>query len=201
MGEKQITFGETTYPLKEPFFVMATENPIDIEGTFMLGAAQLDRFMMKIYTEPLSEEQELLIAETHQEKDPEIKAVVSREEVLEIQEFIRKNIIVETEIRRDMIRIVRALRPEAGIVTAEDFYLLPEGERGYLFLERGAKTRAFLKGRDRVTFSDVAVLAFPILNHRIGFQYAHKDSGRVEKTKDLISQAIERVVEDGAKGL
>ncbi len=200
MGEKQITIGTTTYPLEEPFFVMATENPIDIEGTFMLGAAQLDRFMMKIYTEPLSEEEELLIAETHQEKEPEIKQVLSTAEVLEIQEFIRKHIVVDPKIRREMIRIVRALRPEGGIVAPEDFYLLPEGERGYLFLERGAKVRAFLEGRDYVTLSDIAVLALPILNHRIGFQYAPKDIERTLKARELISQAVEKVVEDGARG-
>lgn len=200
MGEKQITIGRDTYPLEEPFFVMATENPIDIEGTYMLGAAQLDRFMMKIYTEPVSEEEELLIAETHQEKEPEIKQVLSKTEVLEIQEFIRKHIVVDPKIRREMIRIVRALRPEGGIVTPEDFYLLPEGERGYLFLERGAKVRAFLEGRDHVTLSDVAVLAFPILNHRIGFQYAPKDIEKILTARELISQAVEKVVEDGARG-
>ncbi len=200
MGEKQITIGKTTYSLEEPFWVMATENPIDIEGTFMLGAAQLDRFMMKIYTEPLSEEEELLIAETHQEKEPEIKQVISKTEVLEIQEFIRKNIFVDPKIRRDIIRIVRALRPEGGIVASEDFYLLPEGERGYLFLERGAKTRAFLEGRDHVTLADIAVLVFPILNHRIGFQYASKDIEKIMRTRELISQAVEKVVEDGARG-
>ncbi len=200
MGEKQITIGRTTYPLEEPFFVMATENPIDIEGTFMLGAAQIDRFMMKIYTESLSEEEELVIAETHQEKEPEIKQVLSKAEVLEIQKFIRKHIVVDPKIRREMIRIVRALRPEGGIVAPEDFYLLPEGERGYLFLERGAKVRAFLKGRDYVTLSDVAVLAFPILNHRIGFQYAPKDIEKILKARELISQAVEKVVEDGARG-
>ncbi len=200
MGEKQITIGRTTYPLEEPFFVMANENPIDIEGTFTLGAAQLDRFMMKIYTESLSEEEELLIAEAHQEKDPQIKEVISKAEVLEIREFIRQNIVVNPEIRRDIIRIVRSLRPEGGIVAPEDFYLLPEGERGYLFLERGAKTRAFLKGRGQVTFSDIAVLAFPILNHRIGFQYTPKDKEKILKAEELISQAVEKVVEDGARG-
>ena len=201
MGEKQITIGRTTYPLEEPFFVMANENPIDIEGTFTLGAAQLDRFMMKIYTESLSEEEELLIAKSHQEKDPQIKEIISKEEVLEIREFIRQNIVVDPEIRRDIIRIVRSLRPEGGIVTPEDFYLLPEGERGYLFLERGAKTRAFLQGRGHVTFSDIAVLAFPILNHRIGFQYTPKDKGKIVKAEELISQAVEKVAEDGARGL
>jgi MoxR-like ATPase len=200
MGEKQITIGRNTHPLEEPFFVMATENPVDVEGTFMLGAAQLDRFMMKIHTESLSEEEELLVAKTHQEKDPEIKEVISKTEVLEIQQFIRENIVVDPEIRRDIIRIVRALRPEGGIVAAEDFYLLPEGERGYLFLERGAKVRAFLKGRGYVTFSDIAVLAYPILNHRIGFQYAPKDNEKFLKATELISQAVEKVVEDGARG-
>jgi MoxR-like ATPase len=200
MGEKQITIGETTYPLEEPFFVMATENPIDVEGTFMLGAAQLDRFMMKIYTEPLSEEEELVIAETHQEKDPGIGEVISKTEVLEIREFIRKNIAVDQEIRRDMIRLVRALRPEGGIVAPEDFYLLPEGERGYLFLERAAKVRAFLMGRDHVTFSDIAVLAVPVLNHRIGFQYVPKDLEKLSKARELVSRAMEKVLEDGARG-
>ena len=201
MGEKQITIGKTTYPLEEPFLVMATENPIDIEGTFMLGAAQLDRFMMKIYTEPLSEEEELSIAATHQEKEPEIRAVISIAEVLEMQAFIRKSIVVDPKIRREVVRIVRALRADGGIVAAEDFYLLPEGERGYLFLERGAKVRAFLEGRDYVTFADIAVLAFPILNHRIGFQYVPAATDRILKTRELISRAVEKVVEDGARGL
>jgi MoxR-like ATPase len=200
MGEKQVSIGRDTYPLEEPFFVMATENPIDVEGTFMLGAAQLDRFMMKIYTESLSEEEELLIAKTHQEKDIKIQAVISKAEALEIQEFIRENIVVAPEIRKSIIRIVRALRPEGGIVAPEDFYLLPEGERGFLFLERGAKTRAFLKGRGYVTFSDIAVLAFPILNHRIGFQYTPSDIGKMLKAREVISQAVEKVVEDGARG-
>jgi MoxR-like ATPase len=200
MGEKQITLGRKTYTLERPFFVMATENPIDVEGTFVLGAAQLDRFMMKIYTEPLSEEEEILISESHQEKEPEIKQVISKSEVLDLQEFIRKNVFVDSKIRRDMIRIVRYLRPEAGIVIPEDFYLLPEGERGYLYLERGAKVKAFMEGRDYVTLPDLAVLAFPILNHRMGFQYSHKDAEKLQKARELISQATEKVVADGARG-
>jgi MoxR-like ATPase len=200
MGEMQITLGRKTYALEKPFFVMATENPIDVEGTFALGAAQLDRFMMKIYTEPLSEEEEIQISESHQEKEPEIKQVISKSEVLDLQEFIRKNVFVDSKIRRDMIRMVRYLRPEAGIVSPEDFYLLPEGERGYLYLERGAKVKAFMEGRNYVTLPDLAVLAFPILNHRMGFQYLHKDVEKLQKARELISQATEKVVADGARG-
>jgi MoxR-like ATPase len=201
MGERQITIGRTTYPLEEPFFIMANENPIDVEGTFTLGAAQLDRFMMKIYAESLSEEEELIVADSHQHKDPEIKEVISKEEVLEVREFIRQNVTVSPEIRRDTIRLIRNLRPEGGIVAPEEFYLLPEGERGYLFLERGAKTRAFLKGRLQVTFADIAALAVPVLNHRIGFQYAANDNGKVNRAAALISQAVEKVVADGARGI
>jgi MoxR-like ATPase len=201
MGEKQITLGKTTYPLDEPFFVMATENPVDLEGTFMLGAAQLDRFMMKIYTEPLSEEEEVRIAATHQEKDQQIKQIVSKSEVIEIQDFIQQNILVDPNVRRDMIRVVRSLRPEGGLVSPEEFSVLPQGGRGYLFLERAAKTRAFLKGRDYVTLSDIAVLVFPVLNHRIEYQYAHKGSVKNAKAAELIARAVERVIEDGARGL
>jgi MoxR-like ATPase len=201
MGEKQITVGKDTYPLEEPFFVMANENPIDVEGTFTLGAAQLDRFMMKIYSESLTEEEEFSIAQSHQEKDPQIRQVISKEEVLKIREFIRKNIVVSPDIRRDMIRLIRALRPEGGIVAPEDFYLLPEGERGYLFLERGAKTRAFLKGRSYVNLSDIVVLAFPILNHRIGLQHISSNKDKVVRVKEIISEAIEKVFEDGAREL
>jgi MoxR-like ATPase len=200
MGEKQITIGKDTYPLEEPFFVMATQNPIDVEGTFFLGAAQLDRFMMKIYTESLSEDEELSIARAHQKTDPEIEPVITKSEVLEIQKFIRENILVSKGIQKDMIRIVRSLRMDGGLVNPEEFYLLPEGERGYLYLERAAKSRAFIKGRNFVTFSDIAALAFPVLNHRIGFKYTSKDVDRIKKTEELLSHALEKVVEDGARG-
>jgi MoxR-like ATPase len=201
MGERQITIGKTTYPLEEPFFVMANENPVDTEGTFALGAAQLDRFMMKIYSESLTEDEEVLIAESHQNKVREISEVLSKADVIEIREFIRQNVVVSPEIRRDIVRIVRALRPEGGIVNPGECYLLPEGERGYLYLERGAKTRAFLKGRMQVTFSDIAALAFPILNHRIGFQFTAGDKGKVIQAAEVISKAVEKVAEDGAKGI
>lgn len=202
MGEEQITIGKETSPLDRPFFVMATENPIDVEGTYTLGAAQLDRFMMKIYTEPLSEEEEIKIAATHQEKTPEINKVVTKSEVLAIREFIRGNILVPPMVRKDIVRLVRALRPEAAIVTPDDFYLLPEGERGYLFLERGAKVKAFLEGRDYVTPADVESLAFTVLNHRVGFKYLSGSAElRIRETRNLISKAVRKVIEDGAKGL
>lgn len=201
MGEKQVTIGRDTCLLEEPFFVMATQNPIDIEGTFMLGAAQLDRFMMKIYTESLSVNEELIIVKTHEEKDPEVKAVITKSEVLDIQKFIRENVRVSENIRRDIVLLIRAMRINGGIVDPSEFYLLPEGERGCLYLERGAKTRAFLKGRDYVTFEDVTVLTLPILNHRIGFKCALSDTEKIARTSEMLSKAIDKVLEYGASGL
>jgi MoxR-like ATPase len=201
MGERQITIGNTTHQLDEPFFVMANENPVDTEGTFALGAAQLDRFMMKIYSENLSEDEEIMIAESHQQKATQIKEVITKDEVLEIREFIRQNVVVSPQVRRDIVRIVRALRPEGGVVDSTEFYLLPEGERGYLYLERGVKTRAFLMGRMQVTFSDIAVLALPVLNHRIGIQFGGAEKEKSQKIKEIISRAVEKVAKDGAEGV
>jgi MoxR-like ATPase len=201
MGEKQITIGKDTFALEEPFFVMATQNPIDVEGTFFLGAAQLDRFMMKIYTESLSLDEEIIIAKAHQKIDPKINTVISKNEVIDIQKYIRENVIVTPGIQKDIIQIVRALRVDGGLVNPDEFYLLPEGERGYLYLERAAKTRAFIKGRDYVTFSDIAALAFPVLNHRIGLKYTSGDTDRTAKIREIISRAVEKVTEDGASGL
>lgn len=195
MGEGQITIGKTTYPLEKPFFVMATENPSDVEGTYTLGAAQLDRFMMKVYTEPLTKKEKILVAKMHQKKAPEIKPVLSKEEVLEIREFIRKNIFTDEKLLEVMVEIIENLMP-GRIVHQEEFNLLPEGERGYLFLERACQARAFLRGRDFIILDDIESLVFPILHHRIEFKYG-KYGGNV---RELISKAAKKVREDEARG-
>lgn len=192
MGEEQITIGRTTYRLERPFFVMATENPIDIEGTYMLGAAQLDRFMMKIYTESPTEEEEILIAKMHQEKTPALEPIVSKEEALKIRDFIREHIFIDEKLQRTMVKIVRALRVGGKVVPPEDFYLLPEGKRGYLFLERGCQVRAFLYGRNYVVLDDIESLVVPILGHRIGMKYGGN-------SHEWILKAVKRVREDEAR--
>lgn len=198
MGEEQYTIGRKTHLLKRPFFVMATQNPIDIEGTFLLGAAQLDRFMMKVYMEPLSEKEDIQIAVSHHEKAPEIKPVLSREKALDIRDFIRGNIFISPEVRRNAVRIVRALREGQGLIPRdnweEEYNFLPWGSRGYQFLERGTKVKAFLEGRNYVILDDIESLAFSVLNHRVEFKY----SGNA---RDLISKAIEKVRENEAEGL
>ncbi len=171
MGEEQITVDGVTTRLDRPFFVMATQNPIETEGVYQLGAAQLDRFMMKVHTESLSREEKLAVAASHQRPDPDLEPILTKEEVLIIRDFIRERIAVHREVREYSIRIVEALCPDSGLLNADEFYLLPEGERGYLFLERGAKVRAFLAGRTYVLPEDIDALAFPTLNHRIALRY------------------------------
>jgi len=198
MGEKQITLGRTTYALEEPFFVMATENPIDVEGTFMLGAAQLDRFMMKIYTESLSEEEKLSIAETHQEKAPEINQVISRDEVLGVREFIRNNILVSPEMRRDIVRIVQALGPEGGIVAPRIFISCPKGTRISFpgargqdaCLSQGKRSRHFFRRRG-------SGLPRPEPQNRVSI--CSQEFGKNREDRGVDFRAIEKVAEDGAK--
>lgn len=192
MGEGQITIGKTTHPLEKPFFVMATENPSDVEGTYALGAAQLDRFMMKVYTEPLTKEEKILVAKMHQGIVPEITPVTSKEEVLKIVEFIRENIFIDEKLLEVMVEIVENLMP-GGMVSQEEFNLLPEGERGYLFLERACQVRAFLRGRDFINLDDIESLVFSVLHHRIGFKYGGD-------ARELISEAVKKVREDEARG-
>lgn len=171
MGEEQVTIEGATVSLERPFFVMATENPSETEGVYQLGAAQLDRFMMKVYTESLSEEEEMRVIVSHQEMAPVIQAAVSREEVLRIRDFIREHIFVHAEAIRYALRLVGALRLSGGLASLEDVSSLPEGTRAPIFLVRGAKVRAFLQGRTHVVPEDIDALAFRILNHRIVLRY------------------------------
>lgn len=195
MGEEQVTIEGETVILERPFFVMATENPIDTEGVYQLGAAQRDRFMMKVYTSSLSEDDEIAVASAHQEKFFEIDPVMRKEDVLAIREFIRENVFVHHAVRRYGIRICRALRPSGGILSAEETYFSPEGERAYLFLERGAKVRAFLRQRLYVTPEDIDYLAFSVLNHRIGMKYGNTPEEITGQIADMIARAAKKVLE------
>lgn len=192
MGEEQITLEGETIFLDRPFFVMATENPIETEGVYQLGAAQLDRFMMKTYTTELTEEEEMVIASSHEEEAVEILPVLNKQEVLGVRDFVRKHVFVSDLCRRYGIRICRKLRVGSGIFSPADTYFSPEGQRAYLFLERGAKARAFLRGRLYVTPQDMDALAWRVLNHRIAFRYRWGQ----EEVWSSIKKALDGVRED-----
>jgi MoxR-like ATPase len=161
MEERQVTVDGKTYPLPRPFFVMATQNPIELEGTFPLPEAQLDRFLLKIRLGYPDKEEEVAILERFQEEDPLLKlqAVVNPEEIAELQNA-RKKIYVSSPVRVYTTNIVEATRNHHSL-------RLGASPRGSLGLMRAGQALAALKGREYVLPDDIKSLVFPVLSHRL----------------------------------
>ncbi|MDZ7359495.1 MAG: AAA family ATPase [candidate division KSB1 bacterium] len=169
MQEHRITAGGQTYQLDEPFFVLATQNPIELEGTYPLPEAQLDRFMFNIVVDYLPEDQEVQVVNvTTSNFMPELRRVVSGREVLAMQTLVRK-VFVADEVARYAVRFVRATRPNNK--DAPDFVKKwvswGAGLRASQYLILGGKARALLHGRANVSIKDIQALAFPVLRHRV----------------------------------
>ena len=161
MEEKQVTVDGTTYPLEEPFMVLATQNPIEYEGTFPLPEAQLDRFLLRIRLGYPSKEQEIDILDRQQFKHPieSIEQAVSVEELLEVQTAV-KEIYIDNLVKEYIIEIVRRTREHPDVY-------LGSSSRGALALYRLSQARAAMFGRDYVLPDDVKALAGAALSHRI----------------------------------
>ncbi len=169
MQEHRITAGGQTYILDEPFFVLATQNPIELEGTYPLPEAQLDRFMFNIVVDYLPEDQEVQVVNvTTSNFTPELRRVVSGSEVLAMQTLVRK-VFVADEVARYAVRFVRTTRPNSK--DAPDFVKKwvswGAGLRASQYLILGGKARALLHGRANVSIKDIQALAFPVLRHRV----------------------------------
>lgn len=164
MEERQVTVDGVTYPLPVPFMVLATQNPIEYEGTFPLPEAQLDRFLMRIKIGYPSLYDEMKILELQQLRHPieELEAVVKLEELLEVQQIIR-TVYVSRPLRQYIVELTRATREN------EDVYL-GSSPRGSLGLFRAGQARAAIHGRDYVLPDDIKVLAENILSHRMVIQ-------------------------------
>lgn len=161
MEERQVTVDGQTYPLPHPFFVMATQNPIELEGTFPLPEAQLDRFLLKLRLGYPEKEEEISILERFQEEDPlgDLKAVASPEQIKEMQ-GARKKIRISLPVREYIADIVRATR-------TNKFLRFGASPRGSLGLMRTGQALAALRGRDFVLPDDIKYLAVPVLAHRL----------------------------------
>jgi MoxR-like ATPase len=169
MQEKQVTVGGVSRELPKPFFVLATQNPIEMEGTYPLPEAQLDRFMLNVFIDYLPEEDEVrVVSETTRRDDVQPNPVFSAEEVLRIQGVVRK-VPVADSIVRYAVRLAASSRP--GQVGAPDFVNewvnWGAGLRAGQALILGAKARTLLQGRSHVTPDDIKALAVPVLRHRI----------------------------------
>lgn len=161
MEERQVTVDNKTYLLPHPFFVMATQNPIELEGTFPLPEAQLDRFLLKIRLGYPEKDEEIAILERFQEKDPliELEAVANPGQIVELQ-HARKRIRISHPVREYITNIVRATRSNTSLS-------LGASPRGSLGLMRASQALATLRGREYVLPDDIKALAVPVLSHRL----------------------------------
>ena len=169
MQEYHVTAAGRTYPLERPFFVLATQNPIELEGTYPLPEAQLDRFMFNIVMSYLSEDDEVrVVTETTGTDEPSVQRVLSGPDILEYHRLVRQ-VIVSDEIARYAVRLVSASRPgQPGTPEYVDKYVKwGAGLRASQAMILGAKARALINGRHHVSLKDIQALASPILRHRI----------------------------------
>ncbi len=192
MQERRVTVQGKTYPLEPPFFVFATQNPIELEGTYPLPEAQLDRFMFEVVLDYLPEEDEVAVVRATTTVAPEeISPVVSREEILAFQQVVRRVPVSDTVVRY-AVKLVRSTRPTDG---APDFInqWLSYGAsvRAAQALVLGGKARALLQGRSHVTFDDVRALARPVFRHRI-LRNFQAQSERIT-TDSLVDQLLTAV--------
>ena len=188
MQEKQVTAAGETYELPRPFFVLATQNPIDQEGTYPLPEAQTDRFLIKLVLDYPSYEEERDIVNLYTGGGsggaaPAVDKVLTREEIKQIQALVRE-VPIADDIRDRAIRLVRATR-EAETV---DFGASPRASMGLVLT---AKARAFLRGRNHVSWEDVEAMAAPVLRHRILLDFRAEREGL--STDDVIADLVDEV--------
>ena len=197
MQERTVTVGTETRSLPVPFFVLATQNPIELEGTYPLPEAQLDRFMFNVVIKYLNEDDEVtVVTRTTGTESPAPVRILSGPDVLHFQDLVRQVVIAE-EIARYTVRLVSASRPskEGGKAGGFDFIdkwvKWGAGLRGSQAIVRGAKARALMHGRYHVSVKDVQALAKPILRHRIMTNF-YAESERINSDA-IIDRLIEAV--------
>ena len=199
MQEKRVTAGNTTYTLEEPFFVLATQNPIEQEGTYPLPEAQLDRFMFNIWVDyPSAEEEELIVGATTAGRRAEPAPVLTREQILHLQEVVRK-VPVSPHVIKYVIKLVRATRPgnpDAPALT-KTYVSTGAGPRAGQYLVLAAKAMAVLEGRIHVSCKDIRRAAPPVLRHRILTNFAADSEGMT--SMDLIKKLLDTIPEPTEK--
>lgn len=194
MQEKQVTIGETTYPLDKPFLVMATQNPVENEGTYQLPEAQVDRFMMKVTVDYPSKEQELEIMRriSNMQFDYTVNQVLTKQDIFDIRQEVNKVRISES-LERYIIELVTASRqPKAYKLDHEAQYIqFGASPRASINLNLTARAAAYLQGRDYVLPEDIKEVAGDVMNHRILLNYeAEADN---VKTTDIIRAILSKV--------
>jgi MoxR-like ATPase len=195
MQERQVTVGRETYDLPDPFFTIATQNPIEQEGTYPLPEAQLDRFMFNIKVGyPSSEEEERILATTSRMEKVEVQKVLSSRAIVNLQKLVN-SVAVSEFIVKYVARLVRATRP--GDPSAPKFVrelvTWGAGPRAGQFLINGGKALAAMDGRFSVAIDDVRRIAVPVLRHRISTNFQAQAEGMT--TEDVVLRLVKEVPE------
>jgi MoxR-like ATPase len=193
MQEKQVTLGDSTFKLQPPFFVMATQNPVEQEGVYQLPEAQLDRFMLKIVVSYNTKDEELEIARRISSgKFEEIKAVLKDDDLNKLKQEI-KDIHIDAEVEKYIIELVNATRnPEEYKLDAlKDFIQFGASPRVSIDMFKAVKAMAYLRGKDFVTPVDVAYIAKEVMRHRIVLTYEAEAEGVT--TDEIIQKVLEAV--------
>ena len=195
MQEHKVTAGGKTYDLDEPFFVLATQNPIEQEGTYPLPEAQLDRFMFNLNIEyPSTEDEVSIVRETTTPEIQSLNAVITKFEIATYQDLVRR-VPVADNVVEYAVKLVGATRPNSS--TAPEFIQQSvdwgAGPRASQYLVLGAKAKAILDGRPSPNINDIQSLALPILRHRVLPNFNAEAEGL--KVEDILNRLLDTIVE------
>jgi MoxR-like ATPase len=193
MQERQVTLGDTTFPLEKPFLVLATQNPIEQEGTYQLPEAQVDRFLLKVIIDyPKLEEEKLIIRQNIKKEKVDVKPILKAKEILEAREIVQQ-VYLDEKIEKYILDIVFATRyPEKyGLKDLKGMIAFGGSPRASISLALAARTYAFIKRRGYVVPEDVRAVAHDVLRHRIGLSYEAEASNL--SSDEIVSQIINSV--------
>ncbi len=194
MQERQVTIGDKTFGLDEPFLVMATQNPIEQEGTYPLPEAQVDRFLLKVVIGyPSREEEKLIIRQNISNQKTEVRPLLKPEEIIEAQKIVEQ-IYIDEKIERYIVDIVFATRFPAdyGLADLQSIIAFGASPRASISLARAARSYAFLRQRGYVIPEDVRAVCHDVLRHRIGLTYEAEANNIT--SDEIISEILDKVV-------
>jgi MoxR-like ATPase len=194
MQEKQVTIGETTFQLDRPFLVLATQNPVDQEGTYPLPEAQVDRFMLKVTVSYPTKSQELEVMRrmSNMSFKKDVNTILTKEEIFSIRDQVNQVEISES-LERYIIELVYATRSplDYGLKQEAEYIQYGVSPRASINLNLGAKAVAYMEGRDYVLPEDIKEIAYDVMNHRILLNYEAEADGVT--TKDIIEKILKQV--------
>ena len=193
MQERQVTIGDHTYRLEEPFLVMATQNPIEQEGTYPLPEAQVDRFMLKVVIDyPKKEEEKMIVRENMEKKFPQANVILQPEDILRAREVV-KEVYIDEKIEKYIVDIVFATRfpQQHGLEQFESMISYGASPRASISMAKSAQAYAFIKRRGYVIPEDIRAVCHDALRHRIGLSYEAEANNLT--SEDIISEILNTV--------